>query len=426
VLVSSCLASEQEECAMRTGEEAGYKCCEAQKLQYTLLSSVALFAADGVMILYGEYSDRAGPRACFTVGTALAWSGLGTIALNSLWGLDWLWYVAFFLVGISGPGVFMGVLFLAEKHPELRAIVTSLTASMWDSSSIVFLIFHAAYFNLGISLHSVTLFWLALCVLSGVHSWFTLPSLEGVSRIRAAHAASEGDGDGGIELTRGESEFEPTAELIEAPAGGLLSQLIRADTLLMYAFMAVYNLKSTFFITTFADQMLQLFPPETHGKTAESLALTFDTAFPVGGLLTSAVASVLLEKLGDREDLYMALVLTITIVFGIANLLPFVFTQYVAALLFGPARTIQWACYFHFLGLPSRYSPQFVGRLLGYGNLVIAAVGDVPPCASRAIFHPHSHPHPYPHSHRHSYRHSRPHSHPDSHPHARAARPRFG
>ena len=45
---------------------------------------------------------------------------------------------------------------------------------------------------------------------------------------------------------------------------------------------------------------------------------------------------------------------------------------------FGPCRTLQWACYFHFLSLPRRYPPQFVGRLLGYGNLVVALVGDVP------------------------------------------------
>ena len=53
-------------------------------------------------------------------------------------------------------------------------------------------------------------------------------------------------------------------------------------------------------------------------------------------------------------------------------------TQFASAILFGPCRTLQWACYFHFLSLPRRYPPQFVGRLLGYGNLVIALVGDVP------------------------------------------------
>jgi hypothetical protein len=54
--------------------------------------------------------------------------------------------------------------------------------------------------------------------------------------------------------------------------------------------------------------MASMYAPET----AESLALTFNTAFPVGGFLTSAAASLLLEKCGDREDLYMAVVLGIS------------------------------------------------------------------------------------------------------------------
>ena len=54
-------------------------------------------------------------------------------------------------------------------------------------------------------------------------------------------------------------------------------------------------------------------------------------------------------------------------------------------MLFGPCRTLQWACYFHFLSLPRRYPPQFVGRLLGYGNLVVALVDDVPISALNAL-----------------------------------------
>jgi hypothetical protein len=58
------------------------------------------------------------------------------------------------------------------------------------------------------------------------------------------------------------------------------------------------------------------------------------------------------------------------IAFGGLTLIPYAPAQYAAALLFGPTRTVQWACYFHFLSLPSRYSARYVGRLLGYGNLV--------------------------------------------------------
>ena len=122
--------------------------------------------------------------------------------------------------------------------------------------------------------------------------------------------------------------------------------------------------------------------------TAESLADTFNVAFPVGGFFTSVVASILLDRLGSREDLYMTLVVLLAIMFGICaqrrldpktsaqrrpltiygsrrspadNLLPYAASQFASALLFGPTRTLQWACYFHFLSLPKRYPPQYVG-----------------------------------------------------------------
>lgn len=51
----------------------------------------------------------------------------------------------------------------------------------------------------------------------------------------------------------------------------------------------------------------------------------------------------------------------------------------VAAALFGPARTMQWAAYFHYI---ERHHPaEAVGRIMGYGNLVIALVGDATPYA---------------------------------------------
>ena len=65
--------------------------------------------------------------------------------------------------------------------------------------------------------------------------------------------------------------------------------------------------------------------------------------------------------------------------FGLTQLAPSFGPQLVAAVLFGPARTLQWACYFHFLASPSRYPPAAMGRVVGYANLVIALFGDLPP-----------------------------------------------
>ena len=90
------------------------------------------------------------------------------------------------------------------------------------------------------------------------------------------------------------------------------------------------------------------------------------------------LASLMLERLGAREDLYMLLVIVLALIFGLYNLIPNAAAQLASTLLFGPTRTTQWACYFHLLSLPKRYPVQYVGRLLGYGNLVLALAGDVP------------------------------------------------
>jgi len=152
-------------------------------------------------------------------------------------------------------------------------------------------------------------------------------------------------------------------------------QFCRTDTMLLVAFMATFNLKCSFTLTTIADQMGQLFDHDT----ATQLATAFNVAFPLGGLITSILAALLLQYFDEREDIYITISLVLILIYCLFSLFPYVTAQYVAMLLFGPSRTLQWATYFHLLSQPSRYSQKFNGRLIGYGNLIIALVGNVPP-----------------------------------------------
>ena len=264
----------------------------------------------------------------------------------------------------------MGCLYLGEKYPQVRAAISAVGASMWDGSALVFMLFNGAYFagtsrgeasRLGLS--AIALLWMTISIAAGVPTWMRLPTRELILQLRASEepldAAAEDGSHGKASTPR---------------VGSFMSHLVRRDTMLLLLFMASYNLKSSFFITTFADQASQM----TAEPVATGLATTFNLAFPIGGFLTSIGGALLLERLGEREDIYMGIVSLLAISLGMYNLLPFPTTQFAAALLFGPTRTLQWACYFHFLSLPKRYPPQYVGRLLGYGNLVIALAGDVP------------------------------------------------
>ena len=377
LMASSCKAAAASSCVVRSSE----KCCSQQQLQYTLMSSIALFVADGAMLLYGELADRSGPRTCFGVGCFLAWLGSLLLACGANFGGDAFWYAATFALGASGPGVFMGCLMLGEKFPGMHGIISAVGASMWDASALVFMIFNAVYFasardgeppNVGLGMIAVG--WLGVTIPLGVMTWRVLPSKSEVDAIRAnsdtvmltTSTTEDSELTGGVNQDgKGQSE---------GAEASFLSCFVRKDTCLVLAFMATMNLKSSFFITTFADEALRLFGADS----AEVLSTTFNLAFPIGGFITSILASMMLQRLARREDLYMLVVVLLCLAFGLLNLIPIVPTQMGAALLFGPTRTTQWACYFHLLSLPQRYPPQFVGRLLGYGNLVIALAGDIP------------------------------------------------
>lgn len=95
---------------------------------------------------------------------------------------------------------------------------------------------------------------------------------------------------------------------------------------------------------------------------AEQLTVGLGLAFPLGGCLTSVGAAVLLERLGRREDLYMAVALGAALLFFTVSFFHSLPLQWAGVLLFGCVRTLQWACYFHLNAQPSRYSAMFTGR----------------------------------------------------------------
>jgi hypothetical protein len=67
------------------------------------------------------------------------------------------------------------------------------------------------------------------------------------------------------------------------------------------------------------------------------------------------------------------------------TLLPYVSARVAGALLFGPARTLLWSSYFHYLAQPRRYPRALAGRTLGYANLIIALTSDAPLYALNAL-----------------------------------------
>ena len=307
-------ALESSSCGMPAVDDAGEacaagshdQCCDAQQLKYTSITSAALFAADGAMLGYGELGDRLGPRACFGTGACLAWLGLLLLAAGAHFGTDMLWYAALLCIGCSGPGVFMGCLFLGERYPRLHAVISAVGAAMWDASALVFQIFALLYFSTvpsdasqlpaptvpanpapTLGLTTIALAWLCMTVVLGALTFQALPSRALLEQLRAAEPSSQ-------PLTQAEDSATPASSKKgkdDAPMAhaspndgaaeppSFLSVFCRTDTRLLLCFMGLFNLKSSFYIATFASQMKGMF----HGPTAESLSETFNVAFPVGG-----------------------------------------------------------------------------------------------------------------------------------------------
>lgn len=96
------------------------QCCNDQLVHMTLMSTLSFFASDSAMVVYGECMDRLGPKATFMAASWCSLIGLLLIALNAELNIDLLWFGAFIMLGVGGPGIFMGFLVFAEVWPETR------------------------------------------------------------------------------------------------------------------------------------------------------------------------------------------------------------------------------------------------------------------------------------------------------------------
>ena len=181
VLSGKCGATASAECV---ASPRAAKCCDAQMLSYTLMTSVALLPSDALIALYGELVDRVGPRKVYMAGQCCAWCGLALLSVNAHLESEILWHAAFFSMGAAGPGVFFSILFLGELYPKLGPVITALSAATFDGSAICFYLVNLVYFHLGWSLSTIALAWLALAICVAGLAVGHLPSWEWLQEAR--------------------------------------------------------------------------------------------------------------------------------------------------------------------------------------------------------------------------------------------------
>mmetsp|Transcript_27605 Transcript_27605/g.66891 ORF Transcript_27605/g.66891 Transcript_27605/m.66891 type:complete len:543 (+) Transcript_27605:3-1631(+) len=432
--ISLCNAAKAATCK---AHQSHIECCEQQLVRLSMIISLCFFLCDFSAAPWGELADRRGPRICLISATAVSVLGMSLLGLSTIDPTgcsNTLTTIGLVALAVAGPGVFnggyVGSLSMIGEDPDLKAILASCSAAVFDGSALVFMLLQMAEGTLGGDFTTPSLSWALMCAMLGGGYFLylrprplasaplnavneegstelaTLPSTEKpIPRVDSGATASSTDefsdgvgspmnahrvkslnedyetdeSDWGRQNSK-DSRTDDTLlnqgqESSDADARGIASTMLARSNLLMVYFMAVYGLISNFYIETQLDEFgLRFGEP-----TAEWLSTTFNLAFPVGGFMMALPSSLIMKSYGDKPYIYWSIVSCFAAGFAFLSMIPTEGTQLAAALLFGPTRCLQWACYFQFLADEKRYPPHLTGRAIGYNNVAIGLVGDVLP-----------------------------------------------
>jgi len=329
------------------------------------------------------------------------------------------------LVGGAGPGIFNGVyvgcLNLKDTTRSIfyEATLATLVAGCFDASSLVFNLFSAAtgFIALGTGfliwgfwcmfLVTVTLFYAIREVESPDGSTAPSAPTEASALIDAEKAKPSdtatpaygsllstlsgrllgGSKEGAAEMKTAteskEATLLPTASDASArqccgPDGTAMVCAREAwaavgtwHNLLLVLTMGFLNLACSHYITAH-----QAYLSLTYGTgVAAEVSDLFDVLFPILGFCAALGVSPLLTA--EAQWLPFAVLCAIANTWIVLTIIPTITTQYIAVVIFGPMRTLQWASFYRIVGANVElYDPSSVGRTLGYNGLLIAIIGD--------------------------------------------------
>ena len=151
----------------------------------------------------------------------------------------------------------------------------------------------------------------------------------------------------------------------------LVASLLTPQNLLLVASMGVFNLFSTFYLTSHQDDFELIFSADTAAELNQKL----DLSFPLVGFFASFVFMFLFAAVPAEAPFIMVFCLNTS--WAILYMIPDIVTQHIAAFLFGLVRVLNWASFYHYISSNSfLYKAHLVGRCLGYNGALIAVIGD--------------------------------------------------
>jgi hypothetical protein len=126
------------------------KCCDAQMVRLSLVTSVAFFLSDAFTAPWGEAIERVGVRSMLALSVALGVIGAGALGLGLHSRTEWLMSMALSLLAIAGPGIFnagysgalrmlsadSGLRITHTDRQNLTALLAVLAAAAVDGSAL--------------------------------------------------------------------------------------------------------------------------------------------------------------------------------------------------------------------------------------------------------------------------------------------------
>ena len=335
-------------------------------------------------------------------------------------------------------GVYIGMLNLpgTTRTAFFEAALSTFVAGCFDLSSLVFALFEAVQSAWRVPLHSSFLAWAFVCaVLMYFTLAWTVPPGElppsGPTAATDQPAATEAsnllpgrsDGQDGAPaslLERGKSYGSSVLEaatggrsrgapeqgkaagagalgakasplLVDGASDALTRPAARAGfcgdlyswlqpainatctvhNLLLVLQMGVLNLANSHYITAHEIYLGLMLGSEV----GNDVSRLFDVGFPIIGFASTVPVTALL--MSRRTWLPFLVLASYSTLWMVMTLVPTLGTQYAAALLFGPLRTLMWASYYRIQGTNTElYDPDLVGRTIGYNGIFVALIGD--------------------------------------------------
>jgi hypothetical protein len=300
----------------------------------------------------------------------------GVVLLGLSGSSGYYWIVSFFILGGANVCVFMCVVSLAKTMPEQAPLFVSLCIGMFDFSAIIFFTFDKIYQGTSLSFESICLGYAALAALCGICVVRYLPPKDAVSGIQDDFDAFVRE-DSAMARPDAARNSTRKSEPAKPRASETVTSLACAPTyILLTLMMTIFNLKNTFFVATFSEQLQALVDDEKSDVTEggqKFLNELFNIVFPIGGAMVVPFSGWFLQKYRYMDDYGFWLVLLLGLGHGVANLSSNLWGQAASIVVFSILRSLKWTVFTDFVN--KTYEMKFLGRLLGMGNFFVSTIG---------------------------------------------------